>query len=242
MVGEAEKNSAANSRVAYDRAALCNRSSMANIPAEDLLTLANEATSPHERRELLRQCGETLLALGRFAQAETIFRDLRAESAAAGSDEIARVESQLALIRKKRSEAPQLTARFDQVLIGSGHMIDAPDRKTPRFPASKAESVRAEIARQLAEWGIGADDLAICGGACGADILFAEECLKRGAQLRLFLSQEVDEFVRDSVQNGGAEWVQRFQSCASMPRWPRSSRVLAKRRRVFQSTRGPTCG
>ena len=91
-------------------------------------------------------------------------------------------------------------------------MIDKPDRKTPRFPAGKAEAVRAKIAQQLEQWKIGAGDLAVCGGACGADILFAEESLRRGAQLRLLLAQEVDDFVRDSVRHAGNDWVQRFHA------------------------------
>ncbi len=109
-------------------------------------------------------------------------------------------------------ELPQSSVRYDKVVIGSGHMIDAPDRDKPRFPAFKAEVVRAVIARQLEQWDIGSNDLAICGGACGADILFAEECLRRGARLRLFLAQEMDTFVRDSVQHAGGDWVRRFHA------------------------------
>jgi len=117
-----------------------------------------------------------------------------------------------ALLEQRLSELPHPSAHFDKVVICSGHMIDAPDRKTPRFPKEKAETVRAKIAQQLEQWEIGAGDLAVCGGACGADILFAEESLRRGAQLRLLLAQEVDDFVRDSVRHAGNDWVQRFHA------------------------------
>ena len=80
------------------------------------------------------------------------------------------------------------------------------------FRLRKQKSVRAKIAQQLAQWEIGAGDLAVCGGACGADILFAEECLRRGAQLRLLLAQETDDFVRDSVRHAGEDWVRRFHA------------------------------
>ena len=103
-------------------------------------------------------------------------------------------------------------SHFQKVAICSGHMIDAPDREAPRFPESKAEAVRARIAQQLAQWEIGRRDLAICGGACGADILFAEECLRRGAQIRLLLPQAIDDFVRDSVRHAGEDWVRRFHA------------------------------
>ena len=103
-------------------------------------------------------------------------------------------------------------SNFAQVAICSGHMIDAPDRKTPRFPEEKVAVVGQEIAEQLARWEIGAGDLAICGGACGSDILFAEECERRGARVRLLLAQPVDAFVRDSVRHGGEDWVRRFHA------------------------------
>ena len=120
------------------------------------------------------------------------------------------VEPVAALLQQRLGELPHPSARFDKVVICSGHMIDAPDRKTPRFPKEKAEVVRAKIAQQLEQWKIGAGDLAVCGGACGADILFAEEALRRGAQLRLLLAQDIDDFVRDSVRHAGNDWVQRF--------------------------------
>jgi len=106
-----------------------------------------------------------------------------------------------------------MTARasnFSKVAIGSGHMIDAPDRETPRFPDTKAKVVGMKIAERLAHWKVGAGDLAICGGACGADMLFGEECLRRGVRLRLLLAQPVEEFVRNSVQHAGDDWVRRF--------------------------------
>jgi hypothetical protein len=109
-------------------------------------------------------------------------------------------------------EVQHASGRFGKVIICSGHMIDAPDRKIPRFPASKASAVRAEIARQLDYWNTAPNDLAICGGACGADILFAEECVRRGAQIRLLLAQKVEDFVRASVRHGGDDWVRRFDA------------------------------
>ena len=122
------------------------------------------------------------------------------------------VEPVATLLQQRLRELPHPSARFDKIAICSGHMIDASNRETSRFPAAKAEAVLAEIARQIARWGIGAGDLAVCGGACGADILFAEECLRCGAKIRLLLAQEVGDFVRDSVQHAGSDWVQRFHA------------------------------
>jgi tetratricopeptide (TPR) repeat protein len=120
------------------------------------------------------------------------------------------VEPVAALLQQRLGELRRPSARFDKIAICSGHMIDAPTRKSPRFPEAKTEAVRARIAAQLDQWKIGAGDLAICGGACGGDILFAEECLLRGASIRLLLAQDVPDFVRDSVQHAGNDWVRRF--------------------------------
>src|SRR5215813_6570901 len=71
--------------------------------------------------------------------------------------------------------------RFKKVVVFSGHMIDKPGRPEERFPPSKEGVVRERIAKQLEVWGVGAGDLAICGGGRGGDILFAELCADRGA-------------------------------------------------------------
>ena len=107
---------------------------------------------------------------------------------------------------------------FDKVTICSGHMIDAPGRETPRFPERKADAVRARIGDQLAQWEIGEDDLAICGGACGSDTLFAEECQRRGTRVRLLLAQAVDDFVRDSVSTRATSGCGASIRCARRPR------------------------
>ncbi len=122
------------------------------------------------------------------------------------------VEPVVTLLQQRLAELPHPTARFDRIAICSGHMIDAPDRATPRFPEAKAETVRAAMARVVDQWGIGAGDLAVCGGACGADLLFAEECQKRGATVRLLLAQDVADFVCDSVARAGNDWVRRFHT------------------------------
>lgn len=122
------------------------------------------------------------------------------------------IDPVVALLEERMGALPNRPARFDKIALCSGHMIDTPDRPAPRFPERKADAVRARIAQQLEQWKIGPGDLAICGGACGADILFAEECVARGAQLRLLLAQEVDAFVGDSVRRAGNDWVRRFHA------------------------------
>jgi hypothetical protein len=101
------------------------------------------------------------------------------------------------------------------VLLFSGHMIDAPGRKQPRFPADKESMARDAIADTLTKVGTGPGDLAICGGACGGDLIFAEACLARGAGLELYLPFEEPTFLAESVDFAGADWPDRFLAAAS---------------------------
>jgi tetratricopeptide (TPR) repeat protein len=104
------------------------------------------------------------------------------------------------------------TARWTprQVFLFSGHMIDRPDRPQPRFPADKESIAEAVIAQKLDELGAGAEDMGICSGACGGDLLFAEACLKRGVQLELRIPFDVPAFLRESVSFAGDQWRERF--------------------------------
>ncbi|MDT4898982.1 MAG: hypothetical protein QOH25_4059 [Acidobacteriota bacterium] len=111
--------------------------------------------------------------------------------------------------------------RFKRVLVVSGHMIDAPDRVEKgleeRFPPRKEAVVRAALAQQLKDWNVGANDLAICGGARGADILFAELCAERGAEVWLFIALPEGEFLDKSVRLTLSNWEQRFYDLRAHP-------------------------
>ncbi len=89
-------------------------------------------------------------------------------------------------------------------------MVDTPDRAAARFPPAKEEAVRAAMRARLALWEVGAGDLALCGGARGADILFAELCHSFGAEVRLLLPFEPEAFLESSVRVAGSNWERRF--------------------------------
>lgn len=97
-----------------------------------------------------------------------------------------------------------------KVFLFSGHMIDAPDRKSPRFPADREPVVEAAISNLLDRLHLGPQDIAICGGACGGDLLFAEAALKRGAKLEIYLPFDETRFFAESVDFAGNDWHTRF--------------------------------
>jgi hypothetical protein len=97
-----------------------------------------------------------------------------------------------------------------KVVLFSGHMIDAPGRAKARFPPNKEAVAARAIASALAELDLASSDLAICGGACGGDLLFAEAALARGARLELYIPFEEPTFLEKSVDFADRDWRARF--------------------------------
>ena len=112
--------------------------------------------------------------------------------------------------REKQGRPEKTQKRFRKVVLASGHMIDAPDRAEPRFPATKESAVKERVNKQLDNWKIGEGDLAICGGARGADILFAEACAERGAEVWLMLPLPEPAFLEASVRLPDSDWEDRY--------------------------------
>jgi tetratricopeptide (TPR) repeat protein len=90
------------------------------------------------------------------------------------------------------------------VIHYTGHMIGS------RFHDSEEGRVRAQIAHSLERLYVGFGYGSL---AAGADILFAEELLKRGADVNLVIPFDTEDFKRVSVVPSGREWIKRFDAC-----------------------------
>jgi hypothetical protein len=102
-----------------------------------------------------------------------------------------------------------------RVLLFSGHMIDAPHREAPRFPPNRESIAATAIANTVAEIGADMGDIAICGGACGGDLLFAEICLARDMRLELYIPFDEPTFLANSVDFADADWHNRYVAAKS---------------------------
>ena len=92
-------------------------------------------------------------------------------------------------------------------------MIDAPDRRTPRFPPEKESEVKVLLEKQLAAMNAG---IGFSSAASGSDILFLEAMIARGGTIHLVLPWPAEEFVKTSVAVRGNEaWVERFERVLS---------------------------
>lgn len=135
-----------------------------------------------------------------------LLRDLgfRPEAVAAGLSVFDRRLSQL---RK-----PDAAWQPRQVLLFSGHMVDAPGRKTPRFPAEAVPLADKAIGDTLDGLAAGPDDLALCQAAAGGDLLFLEACRRRGVKCQVLLPFDQAEYLNRSVlpSADGVRWRDRF--------------------------------
>lgn len=96
-----------------------------------------------------------------------------------------------------------------KLVVFSGHMLDAPDRRNPRFPPAKEGEIRELLDKQLAAMNAG---IGFASAASGSDILFLEAMLARGGTIHLVLPWPAEEFVKTSVEIAGdGGWVERFQ-------------------------------
>lgn len=144
---------------------------------------------------------------------ETLAVHALARAGAAGGDLAARAATrrQLRLVCAARGLSDTLLDGLapPTVIHYTGHMIAATGT-AGRFPAERESEVAAAIRTQLEQHRVGFGYGAL---ACGADILFAEALLARGAELHVVLPFERGEFIEVSVAPAGPRWVARFHAC-----------------------------
>ncbi len=135
---------------------------------------------------------------------------LRAAALATGRDfsSIATTRRQLKLVCAARGIAPEVLEAISvpSVIYYAGHLPG------PRFPQASESSVRDQIAAALRRHDVGFGYGSL---AAGADILFAEELLRKGAELNVTMPFGLEEFKRVSVARAGKSWLPRFDSCYS---------------------------
>jgi class 3 adenylate cyclase/tetratricopeptide (TPR) repeat protein len=160
----------------------------------------------------LATVAEALVILGDIDGAKRAYR-------AAVASEKDNLRAYSSTRKQARALSRQLYGRSDtfddcfpipKLVVFSGHMIDAPDRRTPRFPQEKESEIKALLERQLAAMNAG---IGFCSAASGSDILFLEAMIARGATVHLVLPWPAEEFVRTSVAPAGdGAWVKRFEN------------------------------
>lgn len=226
--GEQRRESLGRSAILYAEAHAFGRGGFSAINAATLFFLAGDgAQSSSWQRRAVAACAAVSpeTTIDRYWRAATL-----AEAALLTGDEAgtachlaeatalprdvaawASTRRQLALIlaAQGRDEAILAPLRLPAAVHYLGHMI-APPGAAGRFPAGREAEIAAAIAERLDRCDAGF----LCGSlACGADILFAEAGLRRGAELHVVLPFKRADFVRLSVARGGPGWDERFATC-----------------------------
>lgn len=131
----------------------------------------------------------------------------------AGNDwgKVLSVHSQLWLLNHYVAVPKEVLRIFapPNVIAFAGHMVDAPNRATPRFPPEIEGKVKDAIkgAIRTLNASIGYSSL-----ACGADILFAEAIAEEGGEMHVLMPFNKSDFVNTSLLFAGEHWVTRFEA------------------------------
>lgn len=187
---------------------LLNENDKAKKIASTVLEICKEQPDDYWKHATI---AEALVVLGDVEGAKSAYR------AAVATDNDLRAFSSTR--KQARVLSRQLYGRADafddcfpipKLVVFSGHMVDAPDRRTPRFPASREGEVKGLVEEQLAKMNAG---IGFASAASGSDILFLEAMLARGGTIHVVLPWPAEVFVKTSVANAGNDsWVERFHN------------------------------
>jgi len=154
--------------------------------------------------------GEAALVAGDLEQARTHYRRA-AQLAGSRFADVASTRRQARLILSHIGQDQtwlEEALAVPPVLVFTGHMVDRPNRPSPRFPPLLEPVVRDEIRAYLDRF---APAAAYGSAACGADILCLEAMLERGAEVNVVLPFPPDQFRATSVDLvPGGDWSSRF--------------------------------
>ena len=157
---------------------------------------------------LLATLGEAELLLGNFQLAKQMYAKT-AELSDVRS--LASMRKQARMILKSQGNNINiLDSCFNvpTIVAFSGHIIDKPNRQSKRFPKEIEKQVRKEISKRLEKMNAG---IAYSAAACGADIIFLEEMLKRGGEINIILPFDEKNFKKESVDViPNSDWSKRF--------------------------------
>ena len=206
-----------------------NAATMATLSGDAVLarTLARQALSamePTGDHWHHASSGEALLILGDTDAARKHYAEAHRLAGNRFGD-IAVMRRQLRLIGSNAARELQDAVPAPTVIAFSGHMIDHPARKTPRFPASLEAKVASALREELARRG---PSIGFAQAACGADILFLEAMQAAGMQTNIVLPFAPADFLKSSVGFAGGSWDKRFEQVLS-----RASQVMLATEEAF---------
>lgn len=210
-------------RIAIDSYQRAFRISGSAYPIINAATMALLSGDPARARTLARQAlsalgttadhwshasaGEAQLLLEELDDARIHYQEAH-RLAGSRFGAIASMRRQLLLIGSIPARNLLDAVPAPHVIAFSGHMIDRPERASPRFPARLEARVTLALREKLATFG---PSIGYAQAACGADILFLEAMQDSGMQTHVVLPFAKTDFIKASVSFGGETWDARFE-------------------------------
>lgn len=173
---------------------------------EDLKRLKKAKEDPYW---VLATLGEAALIMGQWGEAE----DWYSQAAEVGRKRYGDLHSSLRNARLLMARLNASSSRIEEcfrlpaVVVFAGHVMDQPDRRTPRFPVDLEPRVYCEIQQHLHNLDAG---FGYSSAACGSDILFCEAILEKDGELHIVLPFEKSQFIETSVDQSPG-WKVRFE-------------------------------
>lgn len=176
----------------------------------------------------LATLGEGFLLLKNFKEAKRYY-GLARRKGGKNFSYLASTKKQLRLLSRFMDVPEEVLGMLDipPIIAFTGHMVDSPGRKVPRFPPALEERVKDVIRSALDYFDPG---IGYSSAACGSDILFLELMQERKAETNVVLPFELEEFIKVSVNFAGDQWQ------------TRADQVLARCTQRVQATEGKYLG
>jgi len=159
--------------------------------------------------------GETELLLGDINQS-ALWYSRAGDRAGKNLRDLSSMQNQAKMILEHFKLSPNTINHcfhIPSITVFSGHMIDLPQRNKASFPPELESAVRNQIAKKLNNLNTG---IAYSSAACGSDIIFLEQVLKKGGEINIVLPFEKEHFIRESVSLASDKsWIKRFERVIS---------------------------
>jgi len=178
--------------------------------ARMVINICSESLKEEQNKKdfwIIATLGEAFVLLGKQKQAEKYY-GLARKIAGKNYSSIASTRRQLTLLSRYTDveESVLATLQIPPVVAFTGHMLDAPTRRSPRFPLAAVQPVARRIDAVLEQLDAG---ISYSSAACGSDVLFLECMQKRGGETNVILPFDREDFFDTSVSFAGEQWVRR---------------------------------
>ncbi len=160
---------------------------------------------------ILATLGEAALVLQQWSEAEDWYAQAAAHGRQRLGDLVSTRRNARLIVRHLGADLARIESSFHvpRVVVFAGHLVDRPGRAQPRFPPALESAVHNAIRDRLRNSDVG---FGYASAGCGGDLLFLETVSELGAETRVVLPYEREQFRADSVDIvPGSDWPARFE-------------------------------